>query len=66
MGMRIVCDNAHHDAGQGVCTFCVQGRIDKAISDYRIAALQSVLHDEMLHDIVKSALDSAEKERRRI
>lgn len=29
--MIIACDNPHHDAGQGVCVFCVQGRIDEAV-----------------------------------
>ena len=33
--MRIVCDNAHHDADQGVCTFCVQARIDAAVAKER-------------------------------
>ena len=29
--MRIVCDNPHHDRGHGVCSFCVQKRIDVAV-----------------------------------
>jgi len=30
-GLRITCDNAYHDRGHGVCSFCVQKRIDEAI-----------------------------------
>lgn len=33
--MRITCDNPHHDAGHGVCTFCVQKRIDEAVQKER-------------------------------
>ncbi len=36
-------------------------KLKRAISGYRIAALQSVMHDEMLHEIVKGALDAADK-----
>lgn len=30
-GLRITCDNAYHDRGHGVCSFCVQKRIDEAV-----------------------------------
>ena len=33
--MRIVCDNAHHDAGEGVCVFCVNNRITDAVHKER-------------------------------
>lgn len=33
--MRIVCDNPHHDAGEGVCVFCVQNRIKDAVKAER-------------------------------
>lgn len=46
--MRIVCDNPHHDAGEGVCVHCVQKRIDEAVQAERercarIAASQEAL-----------------------
>lgn len=28
--LQIICDNAYHDRGHGICTFCVQKRIDAA------------------------------------
>lgn len=34
-GLRITCDNAYHDRGHGVCSFCVQKRIDEAIKTER-------------------------------
>lgn len=29
--LRITCDNAYHDRGHGICSFCVQKRIDKVV-----------------------------------
>lgn len=42
-GLRIVCDNAYHDRGSGVCSFCVQKRIDMAIQPYQDAL--NKIHD---------------------
>ena len=33
--MIIVCDNAYHDRGNGVCSFCAQKRIDEAVKAER-------------------------------
>lgn len=33
--MRITCDNAFHDAGNGICTFCVEKRIGDAVKAER-------------------------------
>lgn len=33
--MRIVCDNAYHDRGEGVCSFCVEVRIAEAVKAER-------------------------------
>lgn len=32
-GLRITCDNAYHDRGHGICSFCVQKLIDDKIKD---------------------------------
>lgn len=40
--MRIVCDNAYHDRGHGVCSFCVQKRIDEAVKRERERCAQLV------------------------
>lgn len=36
-GLRITCDNAYHDRGHGICSFCVQDRIKKALEPYQNA-----------------------------
>lgn len=40
--MRIVCDNAYHDRGHGVCSFCVQKRIEKARQEEREHCLRLI------------------------
>lgn len=41
-GLRITCDNAYHDRGHGVCSFCVQKRIDVAVEKERERCAQLV------------------------
>lgn len=41
--MRITCDNPHHDAGEGVCVFCVNDRVRKAVEEERQRCIDAVL-----------------------
>jgi hypothetical protein len=62
-GLRIVCDNAYHDRGHGVCSFCVQKRIDTATDGLRGEILQ---YRSRLEEESKRACFAADEERERI
>lgn len=46
--LTITCDNAYHDRGHGVCSFCVQTRIDNAVKAERQRCIDAVAQLERL------------------
>lgn len=60
--MTIVCDNAYHDRGIGVCSFCVQKRIDVAVTAERqrvILALEEYGRTDMTLSRLGELLDQS-------
>lgn len=64
--LRIVCDNAHHDRGSGICSFCVQKRIDKAVeaANLQVSDLTAkIQHNYEVAEAARKAMDAALVER---